>query len=49
MRVFPNGWVFPGGHVEPGETLEQGATREIFEETGINIQTNKKGQMTFAG
>lgn len=31
-------WAFPGGKVEDGETKEQACIREVFEETGINIQ-----------
>lgn len=31
-------WVFPGGKVEEGETKEKACIREVFEETGINIQ-----------
>lgn len=31
-------WGFPKGHVEPGETLEQTAKREVWEETGLNIE-----------
>lgn len=37
-RNFPRAWVLPGGHLEAGETLEQGAIRELFEETGIEIE-----------
>lgn len=31
-------WEFPGGRLEPGETPAQGALREIFEETGWQVQ-----------
>ncbi len=31
-------WSFPKGHVEEGETEQQTALREVFEETGINIE-----------
>ena len=30
-------WGFPKGHVEPGETDEETAIREVYEETGLNI------------
>jgi bis(5'-nucleosidyl)-tetraphosphatase len=37
---YPAGhWDFPKGAVEKGETLEQAAKREIFEETGIRVDS----------
>ena len=30
-------WVFPGGGIEPGETDQAAAVREIFEETGLEM------------
>lgn len=37
---YPAGhWDFPKGAVEKGETLEQAAKREIFEETGIRVNS----------
>lgn len=32
-------WEFPGGQIEEGETITQGLEREIFEETGIVVNT----------
>ena len=33
-------YFFCKGHVEPGETEEQTALREIWEETGLNVELN---------
>lgn len=35
-------WVFPGGKVELGETKEEACIREVFEETGINVEILEK-------
>jgi 8-oxo-dGTP diphosphatase len=35
------GLCFPGGHVEPGESFVESVIREVFEETGLTIETPK--------
>lgn len=32
-------WAFPKGHAEPGEEPKQTAERELFEETGLKVQS----------
>ena len=34
-------WVQPGGHVELNESPEEAAIREVYEETGINVNPIK--------
>lgn len=36
----PNSYCFPGGTVEDNESLDQAASRELYEETGIVVNTN---------
>ena len=39
-------WAFPGGHLEFNETVEACAEREVFEETGLQIQDIKYAAFT---
>lgn len=44
LMCYSNGlqhYEFPGGHLEEGETLEDGLKREILEETGIILDSEK--------
>ena len=41
LRTFSNCWVFPGGKMDSNETLIDTAKRELFEETGIDINKYK--------
>ncbi|WP_324254125.1 NUDIX hydrolase [Paenibacillus sp. 1001270B_150601_E10] len=40
QRRSDNGhWGFPGGYMEMGETVEETAKREVFEETGLKLNS----------
>lgn len=32
------GWKFPGGLADPGESIPEAAAREVFEETGVQVE-----------
>ena len=39
---FKGCWAFPGGFMNIDETAEQGAMRELYEETGLELQDLKQ-------
>ena len=40
-EIYPNFWENTGGSVLTGETSRSGAVRELFEETGINVNEDE--------
>lgn len=38
---YPDLWCYPGGKIDPGETEMQAASRELFEETGIQVDRGR--------
>ena len=38
---LPGAWEFPGGNIEDGELILEALKREIFEEIGVSIDTEK--------
>lgn len=41
----PDNYCFPGGNVEKNESLENAAIRELYEETGIEVNNNNLEKM----
>ena len=40
-------WNAPGGKLQPDETAEHYAMREVYEETGLEVQPRKVGTLLF--
>ena len=40
-RVDNHQWCLPGGHMEPGETVTEACIREVWEETGLNVEVKR--------
>jgi len=38
-HAVPPRWITPGGGVDPGESHDQAAIREVFEETGLRLES----------
>ena len=49
VKMFNGNWGFPKGHIEEYETQVETAKREVFEETGIeiNIVSDKKYEIKY--
>lgn len=41
VNTYQDGWVLPGGEVEIGENLIDAVKREIFEESGIEVEVGE--------
>ena len=34
-------WCIPGGGMDPGESVEEACVREVYEETGLHVETTR--------
>ena len=41
VNTYNDGWVLPGGEVEIGENLIDAVKREVFEESGIDVEVGE--------
>jgi len=41
-------WITPGGGVEPGETVAQAALREVYEETGLQLELDAAAEPMYS-
>lgn len=44
---LPGAWEFPGGNIEDGELLLEALEREIYEEIGVKIDSQKASLINF--
>lgn len=40
-------WITPGGGIDPGESIQQAALRELFEETGLKLESEQLGELVW--